>query len=171
MICNSFGRRREVRVLNLHATTGSYFFFLREFQPMASAPDDSSLSSDQDTNQFLVEAGIESQISYTTIRDFTSWANWNPPLNGLLDRYIYKYIYISFFWIVTTYNSNSFPSKILCTLCMGRYHLSYKTLIIYSCVCMCVCVSIYIMKAFFFFDYLKIKMFPRKCSCLFTTLL
>ena len=46
---------------------------------MASAPDDSSLSSDQDTNQFLVEAGIESQISYTTIRDFTSWANWNPP--------------------------------------------------------------------------------------------
>ena len=72
MICNSFGRRREVRVLNLHATAGSYFFFLREFQPMAFAPDDSSLSSDQDTNQFLVEAGIESQISYTTIRDFTS---------------------------------------------------------------------------------------------------
>ena len=31
-----------------------FFFFLREFQPMASAPDDSSLSSDQDTNQFLV---------------------------------------------------------------------------------------------------------------------
>ena len=30
------------------------FFFFREFQPMASAPDDSSLSSDQDTNQFLV---------------------------------------------------------------------------------------------------------------------
>ena len=26
------------------------FFFLREFQPMTSAPDDSSLSSDQDTN-------------------------------------------------------------------------------------------------------------------------
>ena len=38
---------------------GQYFFFLREFQPMASTPDDSSLSSDQlssdqDTNQFLV---------------------------------------------------------------------------------------------------------------------
>ena len=30
------------------------FFFEREFQPMAFAPDDSSLSSDQDTNQFLV---------------------------------------------------------------------------------------------------------------------
>ena len=26
------------------------FFFEREFQPMTSAPDDSSLSSDQDTN-------------------------------------------------------------------------------------------------------------------------
>ena len=31
-----------------------FFFFEREFQPMASAPDDSSLSTDQDTNQFLV---------------------------------------------------------------------------------------------------------------------
>ena len=29
-------------------------FFEREFQLMASALDDSSLSSDQDTNQFLV---------------------------------------------------------------------------------------------------------------------
>ena len=29
-------------------------FFFREFQPMASASDDSSLSSNQDTNQFLV---------------------------------------------------------------------------------------------------------------------
>ena len=28
-------------------------FFEREFQPMASAPNDSSLSSNQDTNQFL----------------------------------------------------------------------------------------------------------------------
>ena len=35
----------------------TFFFFLKEsfkFQPMASTPDDSSLSSDQDTNQFLV---------------------------------------------------------------------------------------------------------------------
>ena len=31
-----------------------HFFFEREFQLMASAPDDSSLSSDQDINQFLV---------------------------------------------------------------------------------------------------------------------
>ena len=44
---------------------------------MASASDDSSFSSNYDTNQFLVWAGIELQISYTTIRDFTSWANWN----------------------------------------------------------------------------------------------
>ena len=29
-------------------------FFEREFQPMASIPDERSLSSDQDTNQFLV---------------------------------------------------------------------------------------------------------------------
>ena len=49
-----------------------YDFFLKEFQSMASAPDDSSLISDQDTNQFLVWAGIEPQISYTTIRDFIS---------------------------------------------------------------------------------------------------
>ena len=31
-----------------------FLFFLREFQPMTSTPRDSSLSSDQDTNQFLV---------------------------------------------------------------------------------------------------------------------
>ena len=39
---------------------------------MASTLDDNSLSLDQDTNQFLVQAGIEPQISYSTIRDFTS---------------------------------------------------------------------------------------------------
>ena len=37
---------------------GFFFFFLiyklRDFQLMASAPNDSSLSSSQDTNQFLV---------------------------------------------------------------------------------------------------------------------
>ena len=33
--------------------------FFKEFQPMASAPDDSFLSSDQVTNQFLVQAEIE----------------------------------------------------------------------------------------------------------------
>ena len=47
-------------------------FSFREFQLMASAPDDSSLSSDQDTNQFLVYAGIETQIFYTTIRNLTN---------------------------------------------------------------------------------------------------
>ena len=31
-----------------------FFLFERGFQFMASAPNDSSLSSDQDTNQFLV---------------------------------------------------------------------------------------------------------------------
>jgi len=50
----------------------SFFFFNRKFQPMASAPDHNSLSLDQDTNQFLVYAEIESQISYTTIINFTS---------------------------------------------------------------------------------------------------
>ena len=49
-----------------------FFFFFRKFQPMTFAPDHNSLSSDQDTNQFLVYAKIEPQISYTTIRDFTS---------------------------------------------------------------------------------------------------
>ena len=34
---------------------------------MASAHDDNSLLSDQDTNQFLVYVGIEPQISYTTM--------------------------------------------------------------------------------------------------------
>ena len=33
---------------------------------------DNSLSLDQDTNQFLIYVGIESQISYTTIRNFTN---------------------------------------------------------------------------------------------------
>ena len=31
-----------------------FFFFEREFQPIAFVPNNSSLSSDQDTNQFLV---------------------------------------------------------------------------------------------------------------------
>ena len=39
---------------------------------MVFAYDNSSLSSDQDTNQFLVKAGIIPQISYSTIKDFTS---------------------------------------------------------------------------------------------------
>ena len=43
---------------------------------MAFAPDNSSLSSDQDTNRFLVQAEIELQISYSTIKEFTNYANW-----------------------------------------------------------------------------------------------
>ena len=31
-----------------------FFFLLRDFQPMASTPDDNSLLSGQDTDQFLV---------------------------------------------------------------------------------------------------------------------
>ena len=53
----------------------TFLFFKREFQPMASTPDDTSLSLDQDTNQFFVYARIEPQISYTTIRDFTNLVN------------------------------------------------------------------------------------------------
>ena len=34
-----------------------FFFFAREFQSMAPTPDDSSLSSDQDTNQFFCVGG------------------------------------------------------------------------------------------------------------------
>ena len=55
-----------------------FFFFERKFKSMASAPNNSSLLSDQDTNKFLVLAWIEPQISYTTIKDFIGWANWNP---------------------------------------------------------------------------------------------
>ena len=46
-------------------------FFEREFQPMTSAPDDSSISSNQDTNQFLVQAEIDqphNQGSYLTYK-------------------------------------------------------------------------------------------------------
>ena len=52
---------------------------------MTSTFDNNSLSSDQDTNQFLVQVGIEPQISYTTIRDFTSLANQNPQKTSNLD--------------------------------------------------------------------------------------
>ena len=39
---------------------------------MTSTFNDNSLSLDLDINQFFMLTGIESQISYTTIRDFTS---------------------------------------------------------------------------------------------------
>ena len=63
---------------------GHFFFFLKKFQPITSTSDDSSLLSNQDTNQFLVYVRIEPQISYSTIRDFIGWANWNPQIS--LDR-------------------------------------------------------------------------------------
>ena len=39
---------------------------------MTSVSNNSSLLSDQDTNQFLVQVKIEPQISYIAIRDFIS---------------------------------------------------------------------------------------------------
>ena len=49
--------------------------FFKEFQLMAFAFDDNFLSSNQDTNRFLVLARIEPQISFSTIRDFTNLTN------------------------------------------------------------------------------------------------
>ena len=60
---------------------------------MVSTPDDSSLSSDQDINQFLVYAGIEPisliQLSETlpveltgTYRNFISWEVKEDHVNG-----------------------------------------------------------------------------------------
>ena len=37
--------------------------FFREFQPMVSAPNNSSLLSDQDTNHFLVQVGIDIKLN------------------------------------------------------------------------------------------------------------
>ena len=42
---------------------------------MASTLDKNFLSLNQDTNWFLVQMGIEPQISYLTIKNFISWAN------------------------------------------------------------------------------------------------
>ena len=61
---------------------------------MEFAIDDSSLLSNQDTNKFLV--GNEFQISYTTIKDFTSWVNWNSLLHSNLvtskdDKHFHSY--------------------------------------------------------------------------------
>ena len=59
--------KKKKKKITTFFTIGFFFFFLREFQHMASAPDNSSLSSDQDSNQFLVQAGIKPQISYSLI--------------------------------------------------------------------------------------------------------
>ena len=45
---------------------------LRQFQPMTSASEYSSLSLNQNNNKFFVQAGIEYQIFYSTIRNITS---------------------------------------------------------------------------------------------------
>ena len=69
-----------------------FFFFERKFQPMTSASYNSSLLLDQDINRFLVQAGIELQISYSTFRDLiigkTQW------LRGIVSKNhagIYKF--------------------------------------------------------------------------------
>ena len=48
------------------------FIFFKEFQLMTSTSDGNSLLSNQDTNQFLVYAMIEPQISYSTVKNFTN---------------------------------------------------------------------------------------------------
>ena len=57
---------------------------------MTSSVDDSSLLLNQDTNQFFVQTRFESKISNSTIRDFTSWVNWNPLTKIILLYYSCK---------------------------------------------------------------------------------
>ena len=42
---------------------------------MTPTLDDNSLSLNQDTNRFFMQAEIEPYVFYSTIRDFISWAN------------------------------------------------------------------------------------------------
>ena len=49
-----------------------FFFFFERVSIYGVHSDDSFLSLNQDTNRYLVEAEIEPQISYSTIRDFSS---------------------------------------------------------------------------------------------------
>ena len=55
-----FGRLTP-KLCNLCLIELFFFFFLREFQPLVSIPDDNFLLSDQDTNRFLVQVGIKPQ--------------------------------------------------------------------------------------------------------------
>ena len=48
---------RATKFIELALILGRHFFFLREFQSMTSAHDNSSLLSDQDTNQFFGVGG------------------------------------------------------------------------------------------------------------------
>ena len=61
-----------------------FFFFFKRALTYGISFWCNSLSSDQNINQFLVLVKIEPQISYATIRDFTSWANWNPQIKRCL---------------------------------------------------------------------------------------
>ena len=60
------------------------FFLFFYFLPMASAPDDNSLSSDQNTNKFLVAVDV----------DVTQLEHSNNKCYASIFRYIYTYIYI-----------------------------------------------------------------------------
>ena len=63
-------------------------FFLRELQLIAFALNDNSLLSDQNTNWFLVQANIEPHISYSTIRDFTSFVYLKVKINLFLENMV-----------------------------------------------------------------------------------
>ena len=47
-----------LKLYYIYMKNAIFFFFKREFQLMASAPDNSSLLSDQDTNQFWCRRGL-----------------------------------------------------------------------------------------------------------------
>ena len=47
-----------LKLYYIYMNNAIFFFFKREFQLMASAPDNSSLLSDQDTNQFWCRRGL-----------------------------------------------------------------------------------------------------------------
>ena len=84
--CNFHLGDRKIRQLWFSCVECRTFFF-REFQLMMFILDDSSLSSNQDTNQFLVYVvGIKPQISYSTIRNLTNWVNWSLLLYRTLIR-------------------------------------------------------------------------------------
>ena len=59
-------------VHKIDLTQALFIIFFREFQSMTFAYDYSSLSSDQEINQFLVQTKIEPQISYSSISYFTN---------------------------------------------------------------------------------------------------
>ena len=57
---------------------------------------------------FIIYAGIEPQISYTTIINFTTWANWNPPnINFWLRHWHQRCVVV----VIETWESINFPSN------------------------------------------------------------